>query len=124
MSIATTPVGKYSSDERLPITTGADADRQFSRMQARLVARYRLSAVPGRPEELVSPSISESPRRGVSLGYGCKTIRVRLMMDREWIRTEDFQIEEGWQARLYAMCDTYFGYAGPDTVNRHLNPQA
>ncbi len=104
-------------------STGSDAQAQFARMKARLLARYRLSTVPGREEELVRPVTSEGPARGVSLGYGCKTIRVRLMAGREWIRTEDFQItahqSDGWKAELDRMCDTYFGYVGPDSMNRH-----
>lgn len=119
MSITTTPVGRYSTNEAVPATTGSDMQEQFARMKARLVARYRLAAVPGRPEELVSPATPEGDLvRGVSLGYGCRTIRVRLMAGRDWIRTEDFQISEGWQTRLYDMCDTYFNYGGPDTVAR------
>lgn len=106
MSITTTAVDLYSSDERLPATTGSDAHHQFSRMMARLVARYQLVVVPGRPEELVRPSTSQ----GVSLGYGCKTIRVRLMVGREWTETADFQIQEGWANDLYSMCDRHFGW--------------
>jgi hypothetical protein len=78
-------------------------------MKARLVARYRLAAVSGRPEELVRPSTSQ----GVSLGYGCKTIRVRLMQGREWVETHDFQIKDDWQDRLDAMCDEWFGPITP-----------
>lgn len=111
---------KYVSVEPLEGTTGSDVQRQFARMQARLAARYRLSAVQGRPEELVSPEPTEGARRGISMGYGAKTIRVRLMAGREWIRTEDFQIADGWEDRLYSMCDTYFDYAGPDTKSRKL----
>ncbi len=123
MSATTTKVGRYSTTDRLPASTGSEAQAQFGRMMARLVARYGLVAVTGRPEELVLPGTSQGRTRGVSLGYGCRTIRVRLMSGRDWVRTEDFQIEEGWQRDLYAMCDTYFGYAGDDTTNRHITGQ-
>lgn len=112
--------------EPLPTTTGADMQAQFGRMKARLVARYKLVAVPGRPEELVRPVTSEGvARRGVSIGYGCRCVRVRLMAGREWVRSEDFQIEitgnQAWKNRLYSMCDTYFGYVGQDSYNRKLD---
>lgn len=90
-------------------TTGSDVQAQFGRMKARLVARYQLAAVRGRPEELVRPRTS----RGVSLGYGCKTIRVRLMVGREWQGSIDFQIKDDWQDRLDALCDGFFGKPRP-----------
>lgn len=109
----------YDTTERLPTPTGGDAQAQFGQMKARLVARYKLVAVPGRPEELISPETEEGAlSRGVSLGYGCRSIRVRLMAGRDWIRTEDFQIQADWRVRLFEMCDTYFNYVGPDNINR------
>lgn len=101
-----------------PPTTGADAQRQFARMYARLVAQYRLAAVPGRPEELVRPGTS----RGVSLGYGCKTIRVRLMLGREWESTRDFQIKDGWAAPLYEFCDAWFEQPKPTPASVRPRP--
>jgi hypothetical protein len=93
-------------------TTGSDAQTQLARMKARLVARYRLSAVAGRPEELVRPGTS----RGVSLGYGCKTIRVRLMLGRVWAGSVDFQIHEGWQTKLDELVDEWFGKPIPKPI--------
>lgn len=95
-------------------TTGADAYRQMSVMRARLIARYKLVEVPGRPEELRNAGRV----LGVSLGYGCKTIRVRAMLGREWIDelTHDFQIREGWGADLYALLDRHFGFVSPMVV--------
>ena len=100
-----------------PPTTGAQAQAQIAQMRAHMIARYRLTNVTGKPEEMVS---SADPNRGASLGYGCRTIRVRLMAGREWLRADDFQIRTDWHAALHAMCDTYFHYAGPDTTNRHI----
>jgi hypothetical protein len=105
MSLMTTPVGKYTSMDKLPTTTGSDVQAQYARMMARLVARYKLAAVPGRPEELIVPGRD----RGASMGICGKSIRVRLMHGRQWLRSIDFQIEEGWQKKLYDACDTYFG---------------
>ena len=113
------------NDLSVPATTGSDVQRQFARMKARLVARYGLAAVSGRPEELVRPGTS----RGVSLGYGSKTIRVRLMDGRDWIERHDFQIKDTWQPTLDAMCDAHFGVhkATPATIRPRPvrdNPQA
>lgn len=104
--------------------TGSMVQEQFGRMKARLVARYRLVAVPGRPEELVSTRTPGMPRRGVSLGYGCRTIRVRLMLGREWVHAEDFQIREGWGIPLAELCDEHFGHIAPDKLIGKLLPNA
>ena len=64
---------RYASIDPLPMTTGSDVQRQLASMRARLVARYKLVAVSGRPEELEQTSTGKR----VSLGYGCKTVRVR-----------------------------------------------
>jgi hypothetical protein len=79
---------------------------QMGRMRARLIARYQLAAVPGRPEELIKPGTD----LGVSLGYGCKTIRVRGMVGRCWLArlTADFQLGEGWGNDLYRLLDAHF----------------
>lgn len=89
-------------------STGGDAQRQIARMRAHLIARYKLVAVQGRPEELEHPN-----GRRVSLGYGSKTIRVRLQEGRDWKERHDFQIAEGWGAVLYAMCDPWFAQLDP-----------
>lgn len=95
-------------------TTGSEAQAQLGRMTARLVARYRLTAVPGRTEELIRPG---SPR-GVSLGYGCRTIRVRTMLGREWTGWHDFQIGDGWQAALDELVDEWLGQPTPHIENQ------
>jgi hypothetical protein len=109
----------YASLDRLPAPTGSAAQQQLARMQARMVARYRLVAVPGRPEELVQPGTG----LGVSIGYGCKTIRVRGMAGREWAEslTHDFQIAEGWGNTLYALLDHHFGFQSPATIKAYTD---
>lgn len=91
-------------------THGLQVERQFARMMARLVARYRLAAVPGRPEELIRPGTSQ----GVSLGYGCQTIRVRTMEGRDWTGYHDFQINDDWHDALIELCDRHFGIEDSD----------
>lgn len=109
MSATTTPVARYTTIDRLPVPPGGAAQQQLARMRARLIARYNLEAIPGRPEELIKPGSVA----GVSLGYGCKTVRVRGMIGREWVEslTHDFQIGEGWGNALYALLDLHFGFA-------------
>jgi len=88
---------------------GSPAQRQFALMKARITARYKLASVPGRPEELILPKT----QFGVSMGYGCKTIRVRTMVGREWRDHVDFQIKEGWGSELYGFLDLHFGSPQP-----------
>lgn len=89
--------------------TGADVQRMTAAIHARLVARYRLVAVPGRPEELADP---KNDRR-VSLGYGCRTIRVRIQQGRTWINRIDLQIGDGWHSEVFDFCDPHFEYVSP-----------
>lgn len=99
-------------------TTGSDVQRMMSTLRARLVARYRLSAVPGRPEELTQKETGNT----VSLGYGCKTIRIRKHDGREWVDTIDLQIRDGWHADVYHFLDNWFGYLVPKPpADRHFN---
>ena len=97
---------RYASIDPLPMTTGSDVQRQLASMRARLVARYKLVAVSGRPEELEQTSTGKR----VSLGYGCKTVRVRKQQGRTWIDRIDLQIAEGWHAEVYAFLDEHFGW--------------
>lgn len=97
-----------------PATTGSDVQRQMAMMRARLIARYKLVAVPDRAEELRMPHTD----RRVSLGYATKTIRVRRQTGTHWDDHIDFQIGEGWSNELYASLDSHFGFISPATV-RH-----
>jgi hypothetical protein len=82
-------------------------------MRARCIARYQLTAVPGRPEELVKPGT----QLGISFGYGCKTIRVRTMEGRTWTDHVDFQIGEGWSSEMHAFLDRHFGPPAPTPLS-------
>jgi hypothetical protein len=99
--------------QQLPQPTGSDAQRIMASIHARLVARYKLVAVPGRPEELMQPGTD----RRVSHGYGCKSIRIRRQQGRNWLDRIDIQIREGWHAEVYEFLDDHFGFIGgmPDT---------
>lgn len=107
--------------DRRPVATGSQVQEQFARMMARVVARYKLTVVPGRSEELVRTGTT----LGVSFGYGCKTIRVRTMIGRKWVDWVDFQIGEGWSNELYAFLDVHFGPPSPtrlDTFRKNRTP--
>jgi hypothetical protein len=78
--------------------------RQMARMRAWIVAYYKLTAVPGRPEELVLPGTD----LGVSLGYGCRTIRVRTMKGRTWSDWHDYQLGPGWLGELAGQLTRHF----------------
>lgn len=86
--------------------------RQMALMKARAIARYKLTAVPGRPEELIRPE-GDGLSVGVSFGYGCRSIRVRKMHGRTWTDHLDFQIEEGWTPVLCHFLDAHFGFVQP-----------
>lgn len=86
--------------------TGGEAQRQMARFRSRIVARYKLVAVPGRPEELRQPTTDLR----VSLGYACKTIRVRTQQGRTWLDWRDYRIAEGQYKALYDQLDPHFGF--------------
>lgn len=104
-------------------TTGSDVHRMMATLKARLVARYKLHAVPGRPEELeanrpvLNPPIEMGkpiqvgePGKRISIGYGCKTVRIRQHDGRNWTETLDLQIGDGWHEQVYAFLDPYYNY--------------
>lgn len=95
------------------VKTGADAERQMASMRSHLIRRYRLTTVPGRPEELVKAGTDQ----GVSLGYGCKTIRVRPMIDRSWQENRhDYQLGPDWSNDMNRQLDRHFGFISPTTI--------
>lgn len=113
------PDFRYADLDRLPGITGSSIQRQMATLRARLVARYKMHTVPGRPEELAQPTITvehegrivrEYSGRVVSLGYGCGTIRVRKHDGRQWIDHIDLQPNDGWHGQVYAFLDEFMGY--------------
>lgn len=103
--------GVYADDSQLPQPTGSDAQRTIASIHARLVARYRLSAVPGRPEEL-----ADQNDRRVSLAYASRSIRIRKQQGRTWLDHIDLVINEGWHAEVYRFLDGHFGFVSPATL--------
>lgn len=113
---------RYASIDRLPGFTGPEVQGMLGALKARLVARYKLVAVPGRPDELKQPPIDVKLRgkpvgtiqgKRVSVGYGCGTIRIRQHAGengRAWGDILDLQIQSGWHADVYAFLDPYFGF--------------
>lgn len=96
-------------------------DIQIARMQDRVVDRYNLAAVPGRPEERVKPN----DQRGVSFAYSGNTIRVRPMLGRAWIDklVTDFAVAGNWAPKLDALLDPFFGRC-PIADNPNLSNDA
>ncbi len=133
-------VSRYADLDRLPGISGSSIQRQMATLKARLVARYKLHTVPGRPEELSQATITveyEGQPQGeyigktVSLGYGCGTIRVRKHDGRRWIDHIDLQPNDGWHGQVYAFLDRWMGYVDPSTIPHpmdshtpYINPQA
>lgn len=85
--------------------TGGMAQRQLAQMKAQATARHRLAVRKGRPDELELPGSNLA----VSISYGCRQVRVRLMEGREWVAATDFQPGRPWRQRLNAILDSHFG---------------
>lgn len=118
-------VGRYASLDRLPGNTGSSIQRQMATLKARLIARYRLHTVPGRPEELAQQTIDveidgqhQDTYHGktVSIGYGCGTIRIRKHDGRQWIQHLDLQPNDGWHAQVYQFLDSWMSYVDPNKI--------
>lgn len=105
------------TDAPVATSTGSHVQQQMALMKARSIARYKLTAVPGRPEELVRKAGIRGNLLGISFGYGCKTIRVRKMIGRRWTDHVDFQIGEGWGAELFSWLDHHFGTPAPSPLS-------
>lgn len=107
VTASNTPSTRNDVEDLRPMSSpsGSDAQRVIAMIRARLTARYKLTAVPGRPEELSTGGLTD---RRVSLGYGCKTIRIRRQQGREWIDRIDIQIKEDWHAEVYTFLDPHF----------------
>lgn len=108
---------RYADLAPMASPTGSDAHRAMSTLYARLVARYRLSAPPGRQEELTQARTGKT----ISLGYGCKTIRIRKHggpTGRTWVDYLDIPIGVGWLGDVYAYLDQFMGFASPETMTK------
>lgn len=100
---------RYADPSRLPGLIGSSTQRQIATLKARITARYKLAAVPGRPDELRQPMTG----RVVSIGYGCGTIRLRKHggpRNRTWVEILDIQPNDGWHAEVYSFLDAFFTY--------------
>lgn len=121
MSTLATRVGLYSDNSPLPGVTGSGIQRQMASLKARLIARYKLHSVPGRPEELTGNllGVETALDRVVSLGYASKTIRIRKHggeSNRTWVDYIDVQLNAGWHDEVYAFLDSFFGYVSPSVL--------
>ncbi len=85
-------------------TVEVSPQRQIAQMRAWATAQFKLTAVPGRPEELVLPGTE----LGVSFGYGCRTIRVRTMTGRDWTDRLDYQLKPNWLPALAGQLTRHF----------------
>ena len=99
-------VSVWSGRRRQP--TGAEAQVALARFRAGLVARYKLKAVPGRPEELEETVTGKR----VSLAYASKSIRVRLQQGRLWLDRRDFAVPTN-EAGLLATKNAVFVFTDP-----------
>lgn len=84
-------------------------DRFISITRARLVARYRMHTIPGRPEELET---NAEPKCVVSFGYSGGTMCIRKhggLTNREWVDSRDFRLRDGWLDEVYEYLDSFLG---------------
>lgn len=87
-----------------------DPSRFMSITRARLVARYRMHTIPGRPEELET---NASPKCVVSFGFAGGEMRIRKhggLDNREWVDARDFRLRDGWLSEVYDYLDEFLGY--------------
>lgn len=107
-------------------------DRFISITRARLIARYRMHTIAGRPEELETNQVFvvtagtgedrlfSEQRRVVSFAFSGGEMRIRKHGgpdNRDWIEVRDFQLRDGWLSEVYDFLDTWMRYASPRTVS-------
>lgn len=90
----------------------------IAQIRAIFTSRYRLAAVPGRPEELRATNKTGRVAAGhdhrVSIQYGCQTVRIRLMVGRRWTHVVDIQLgDPGWRLKILPEADVHFGFISP-----------
>jgi hypothetical protein len=95
-------------------------DRFISIARARCIARYRMSTIPGRPEELITNhDIRTAGRRTISLAYAGGEMRIRKHggpSDRDWVEVRDFRLRDGWLDEVYEYLDNWLGYVSPSSI--------
>lgn len=77
---------------------------QINQYKAAAIERYGLVQDPNRKEELRHPNSD----LGVSFGYGCGAVRIRLMEGREWRAYVDHLAGEPKIDKLFSLLDTWF----------------
>lgn len=93
-----------------------DPSRFIAVTRARLVARYRMHTIPGKPEELET---NGSPKRVVSIAYSGGEMRIRKHgghRNRDWIETRDFRLRDGWLSEVYDYLDDWLGFINPKDI--------
>lgn len=81
-------------------------------LKARAIERHNLEPRTGRLEEL---QVKGNPRLGMSVSYGCRSIRVRFMQGRQWVSFFDLpakEIDQGHLALFDEKCSAHFGSVG------------
>lgn len=90
--------------------------------KARLISRYRMHTIPGRPEELET---NGDAKRVISLAYCGGEMRIRKhggKGNREWGEVRDFRLHDGWLMQVYDYLDTFFGYVTPMVIRKPIDP--
>lgn len=85
-------------------TVGEPVQRLIARYKARMIARYGLVSVKGRPEELRDPNGNEA----VSIQYGCMQIRIRPMNGRKWFGNIDLPADRLDWEKVTQVLDPWF----------------
>ena len=101
-----------------------DPSRFISITRARLIARYRMHTIPGKPEELTT---NHSPERTVSLAFSGGEMRIRKHggeRNRDWIEVRDFRLRDGWLSEVYDFLDSWLGYVNPNDFVPYLGPNS
>jgi hypothetical protein len=95
-------------------------DRFISITRARLIARYRMHTIPGRPEELET---NAEPKCVVSFAFSGGEMRIRKhggLTNREWVDSRDFRLRDGWLSEVYEYLDSFLGYLPTGTREERL----
>jgi hypothetical protein len=106
------------NEQGKPITP----ERFIAVTRARLIARYRMHSIPGRPEELETNGELNGRKRVISIAYAGGEMRIRMHdgpTNRIWAHTRDFRLRDGWLSDVYHYLDTFLGYVSPANVQIH-----